>query len=344
MREKEPNINNNSCGVALVDLETVRQEIVSKETSERAFTHLILQSRQFVSGERSSEFYKGLVEHQSGIVVINVDSSARRDYEKGFANIQMNGIQESVRFTHEKYSKIPLIGPYIGRNHVRMILIGETAYLSSFDFAEPSFDRNELFLKVTQPELVQMLKIIALWDFDSPKENLQQSAGGFDLVFDTGKSSKGYVSRYAESQIKQRLNSNFTMWIVSSWCPDELEGFVNEASKKGCQVNLLVNRQYEYESLKKIPFNVTKIISNHHFINKTNKADYLIYNPRQKQIHAKFILLENGEQYWWLVGTSNHTRFGPAALTTEIGIAGIDRGIGKGLSRYISDIDKFIVV
>jgi len=341
MTELEPKTSYSDCGIALLDLDSACLEIHSM-LGKAHYPHILLQSRQFTDGKRCHELYRELTENGTKLIV-NIDSSTQSAYKKYFAQVPEEGSSTEIRFTNKKYSNIPLAGLYVGRNHVRMILVGETAFVSSFDFAESSFDRDELFIRVTQPELVQMLKIVAMWNFSNPKEKWQESAGGFDLIFDSGKSSKGYLSRYAEEQIEKRLRNNSVLWMVSSWCPDELEKLVNSASESGCQINLLINRQYEYESLRNIPFNITKMLSNLHYSEKTRNANCTIYHPTENQIHAKFLMVENGEQCWWLVGTSNHTRFGSAAMTTEIGIAGEDRDIGNELTKYISTINKVIV-
>ncbi|HLE48644.1 MAG TPA: phospholipase D-like domain-containing protein [Patescibacteria group bacterium] len=325
-------------GVELMNLKSVIEEIHQK-LQQDDIEVIILQSRQFEAGTRCTPFYHDLSEKKCKTIV-NVDSSARKEFEKGFPADGINGDGFVIRFTHEKYSNIPIINKYVGRNHVRIIMLGETAYLSSFDFAEPSFNRDELFMKITQPEIVQMLKIVSFWDYSKEKKSWNQKAGDLELVFDTGKSSAGVLSRYADQKLHENLNASSNLWVVSSWCPDELNDTVNFASSRGSNINLLVNRQYEWESLKKIPFNITKILSNNEFRSSTKNSILKIFNPTGKQIHAKFILTENQGKYWWFVGTSNHTKFGSKALTTEIGISGEDQSIGDQLINYIESTEK----
>src|SRR3990167_658187 len=223
---------------------------------------------------------------------------------------------------------------------LQVLLLGEEAYLSCFDFAEPSFNREEMFIKITQPEIVQMMKIIAFWDFENGPNKWKQAVNGLDLVFDSGNTTEGYLSKYAEEEIIKRIQPETTLWIVSSWHPDELVNSIREASMNGCEVNMLINRPYEIESLKKIPHSLTKIASKYRFQRDTNGIDYNIYQPTGNQFHAKFILMENAGQFWWFVGTTNHTYFGSQAKTTELGIAGQDFLVGCQLQSYIKKINK----
>src|SRR3989338_3332878 len=283
-RLEEPKAIFQDCGISLLSLNEVTQEISSKLRTNTAYPHLILQSRQFVPGERCNNLFERLLNSNTSRIIINVDSSARNDFNKYFRDFGDHDNISQVRYTHERYTDFPFAGSFIGRNHVRIILLGEEAYLSCFDFAEPSFNREEMFIKITQPET--------------------------------------------------------TLWIVSSWHPDELVNSIREASMNGCEVNMLINRPYEIESLKKIPHSLTKIASKYRFQRDTNGIDYNIYQPTGNQFHAKFILMENAGQFWWFVGTTNHTYFGSQAKTTELGIAGQDFLVGCQLQSYIKKINK----
>lgn len=141
--------------------------------------------------------------------------------------------QISVRYTHSKNASIPIAGQFIGRNHVRVVLLGETAYLSTFDFAEKSFDRDELFLKITDPQIVQAVKIISMWDYRNKHDSWSQHIDGIDILFDSGNKVSRYLSVYAEEKLIDCIQRGSTVWIASSWHPDEIEKALMAASQRG---------------------------------------------------------------------------------------------------------------
>ena len=343
--DEETSLNSSTTstnGVEIMTLPEFEEDISASLRDTTRFSHIILQSRQFVDGQRCRELFGRLAGIQAKRLILNIDASARKNFDREF-NSSVVTEDRTIRNTHTQYSSIPILGNYVGRNHVRMIVLGEEAYISSFDFAEPSFDRDELFIKISHPELVQMTKIVSMWNYESRLDHWKTSAAGYDLIFDTGKTNKGYVSKYAEKELESRGLPGTKIWMVSSWHPDKLISALNRVEERDCELNLLVNKQYEYEGMKKIPFNLTKIASQKYFMRRKEDGKCNIYNPANQQMHGKLVLIENGDQIWWLVGTDNFTNFGSNAKTTEIAIAGDNKGVGRQLRDYIEGIDKIKV-
>ena len=222
----------------------------------------------------------------------------------------------------------------MGRNHVRMIIAGEEVLFSAFDFAESSFGRDETFYQITNPELVQAMKTVALWDYDNPLETWQVSSRGIDMIFDTGKSTGGHISRYAEGKLLKHAKPGMTFNCISSWHPDELGNTLRKISNIGVDINLIIHKPYESGFMEK-PFSATKYAAERIFRGQMGDKPYLVEPPRENKNHAKFIFLHGDNEFWWMVGTSNHTRFGTAAHTTELVLAGTDEKVGRSLLAYL---------
>jgi hypothetical protein len=186
------------------------------------------------------------------------------------------------------------------------------------------------------------MKIVALWNYEDSPESFNQQVGEVKVVFDTGKTSGGFISRYAEEEISKRATEGSVLWIASSWHPDELEGTLADAINAGCEVNLLLNSPYEFEGVNKVQFNATKILSKYHFRLALQGYNYNDYLSKGRQIHARFIVLQTGSNYWWLIGTSNHTRFGSMAKTSELAFAGENSVLGEQLINLAQNAEKFL--
>lgn len=330
-------------GIEILTLPEYKQELErSLSGDDEAIRHVLLQARQFEPGEKVGRIFEALMRTNAQLTIVNVDASARKGYETDFSpRVGSNGHRVHVNYTRSQFASWPFIGHYIGRNHIRMVLVNETAYISTLDFAERCFERDELIYKITQPELVQIMKIVALWNYEKQQPEYRVKAGGIQVLFDTGKDSGGYISRYTESEIVARAGKDSSMWVSSSWFPDELNQAIEWAVGQGCAVNLLLNRPDEFESIKKLPFTLTKMAAWNTFRGQTWAEQCRVFYPSQKVTHAKFVLItgSNGEN-WWIAGTSNHSRFGSMARTAEIGLAGTNLEIAEQLLSYIDSVPK----
>ncbi|MBU1130261.1 hypothetical protein KKE45_02985 [Patescibacteria group bacterium] len=316
-------------GIGILSLPTFLEEIQRLPECH----HVVTMSRQFDSGDKAIALYRQLGE--KGPMITCVDASAQKGFNNGFRN-SLTGT-ETIRRTHERYSGIPVIGSFVGRNHIRLTITGETVYFSTFDYAEASFDRDEMFLKITDPELVQLMKIVALWDYDRKDEFRRWDVNGFSVFFDTGTSSRSGINDYLSTFIRKNVAQISEMWIVSSWYPDKIWQAIYETAENGRQINMLINDPTEYESIGKMPFMLTKLLSRA-LVRSRMPAKAVIYYP-EKQFHAKFILtkMRSGGS-WWFVGSSNFTNFGVMARTAELGISGKDESVAQQLKGYIQTL------
>lgn len=302
---------------------------VSKSLADSPKTHALLQVRIFQESPKAQALYNEFASRDSR-VIINVDANTAENYHRVYEKTHSGHPLHTIRVTNTEYIDFPLVRALRGRNHIRLMIVGENAYVSAFDFHDLAFKRTEVFTKVTQPEMVQMLKVVALWDYNSKKTNWKFRTKELELVIDTGKTSKGFISRYAEKEIAGRIKPNSQVWFSSSWYPDELTGVFNLCREKGAEVNMLVDQKPNFGNLREISFTITKVLSSQLFRKSVPTNSFNIFHSKN-EIHAKFLLVKTDNDYWWLVGTSNHTRFGSMARTAELGLSGTEPGVGEKL-------------
>lgn len=311
---------------------------ISKSLEGFPNSHTLIQARVFCEGPKAKEFYNKFASRDSR-VTINVDANTFENFQNSYLATHKDNPKHSIRVTNSEYMNIPFVRTFMGRNHIRFVFVGENAYISAFDFHEFAFNRTEVFTKVTQPEIVQMLKVVALWDYKSNKTDWRFKTKDLELVIDTGRSTKGFVSRYAEQEISKRIKPNSQVYFSSSWYPDELTKVFSKCARDGAGVNMLVDQKLSFGDLRHIVFTVTKALSAYLFRSSTPSTSFNIFHSKN-EIHAKYILIKTDNEYWWLVGTCNHTRFGSMARTAELGLAGTDPTIGEKLIEVFTKEPK----
>lgn len=337
-------LKNIETGIEIMSLDRSLVKIQEKLSTE--LPYVLLQSRQFGAGPRAEKLFDSLCRAKTENLIINVDSSARTDFKKHFESCLELRPRESlkVRYGQEKFSNLPGIKNFVGRNHLRILMLGEEMFVSTFDLSESCFDRDEMVIRIDDPEIVQNLKVVSMWDFKNKHVNWQIKTKKAEILFDCGKNNCSYVSKHITENLLEHVFFGSEIWVASSWHPDELEQVFKKAYQQGGNIKMLINRPGEYESRSKLPFNLTKCLSAYHFHKDMSKVPYQIFFPKSGQIHAKFLVVDNsrveGKNSWWVMGTDNFTRYGSMARTTELGLAGQDSGIAEQLTGYIEKILK----
>lgn len=310
-----------------------------KELNNSSLPHVLWQTRQWKPGNHP--FFKEVerINREASSVIFVIDSSCEKDFTK--KNGKVTGCNFKVVFTNPTHLPSPF-NSVIGRNHMRIHILGETAYFSGMDFAQYVFDREELIYKVNDPELVQWFKIAALTD-----KSFSQPVKGYTIHRANGKESspinetlRKKIQNLASSQIKTVLT------ITSSWIPDSIidELMFLLKNNPNSKVNIIIRSPIEFESVSKLPFTLTKMIAYACLslaklidLDSESKQRLRIFQAK-KDFHAKFAAVAGDENYWWLIGTDNFTRFGYAARTSEIGLEGTDKNLYQNLLDYLSDI------
>ncbi len=331
-----------SVGMQIMSLDESLAYIDNK-LSDR-LPYVLLQSRQFGTGPRANKLFESLCKVETDKLIINVDNSARTDFEKHFQPCleQRNHGELSIRHGQEKFSNLPGVKNFVGRNHLRLLMLGEEMMVSTFDLSESCFDRDEMVIRVSDPEVVQNLKTISMWDFENTHKSWKIKTQKTEIIFDCGKDGCSYVSEYINENLPKHIYKGSEIWIASSWHPDELEEVLKKAYYQGGNIKMLINRPNEYESKRKLPFNLTKWLSAYHFHKDMSKVPCQIFFPKSGQIHAKFLVVDNskveGKSSWWVMGTDNFTRYGSMARTVELGLADQDGEITEQLTGYVAKI------
>lgn len=285
------------------------------------------------------------INKRAGRVIFVIDAAVGKDKVK--PNVNADDDKEKVIFSNDTPLPFPL-NQVIGRNHIRIHILGEKAYLSAIDFAQYAFNREELVYKVTDSELVQWLKIAAL-----NERSFSQPVGEY-IVHRANGREKSPIEKALRSKIKELTLSQVdcSLTIVSSWIPDAFIDNLMQLLKNNqrSRVNIIIRSPTEFESIAKLPFTLTKMIAYAHLgLAKELGLDFkersrLRVCRAEEDFHAKFAMArfgkkdENEMNFWWLVGTDNFTRFGYKARTSEFALEGTDSELFNDLKRYINYI------
>ena len=206
----------------------------------------------------------------------------------------------------------PHILPITGRNHTKIYIIDDTAWIGGCNFMDKSFTKFDFMLCSNDPQYVNTLaQHFKLVNKNKPKTNTRIELNNQDIFLaDNGKRGKSIIYKEALNLINQSIKE---IIFISQFTPTGkiLESML-EKSKQGVTVRVVTSPS-DHIHFNKLPHTIPHNI----FIQKTKNLTKFHLHHIKKPVHAKIILTDADSL---LIGSHNYVDTGVYLGTEEIAI------------------------
>lgn len=233
------------------------------------------------------------------------------------------------------------IFPFKGRNHAKIIVIDNTAWMGGVNFTDGDINRFDFMVRITDPQLVTALTQ-TFQDFGEGRLDKDRvvTAGDTMLLIDAGKSGQSIILDTALQAIDKAQES---IRHTSQYTPNgRLAKAFKQATEKGVITEVIVPQTKALESLpnKALDFvNRQKArLGRAHF--------HLLDFPTH--IHSKLLLIDaegrdSTNTTLAMIGSNNLTETGIRFGTAEIALASTNPKLIENLNAYWDSVKEKVV-
>lgn len=259
----------------------------------------------------------GLLNHSFGVPLF----SLRQKKERLINKLKDKGVD--VMLTN-KPSGFGRFNPYSGRNHMKMTIVDNIAYIGGINFADKDFSFLDFMLKINNKHIVsaiasQFLKVQNnLLIDDVIKINSNNT-----LLIDSGMKGRSVILNEAVNAINYAEKN---IIHTNQFVPDgKLLRSLYQAKKRGVNIKVVVPEANTFNIIFWILYKINYI----NMYLKGNKLS-LIYYP--KMLHAKLTIIDNKTV---LIGSHNLVEKGVHVGTAEILLYSRDKLLVKNLLSFV---------
>lgn len=228
-----------------------------------------------------------------------------------FTALQEKGV--TLTFTNPP-SLLERIIPIIGRNHIKIAIVDDVAYIGGINYHDDNFKSNDCMVKLTDSSLVEAVtKIFMDIEKGRLKDDLRLDCrAGTSLFVDGGKIGRSIILDEAAKLIG---NAKESVTVITPIIPDTtLSVALSKAIKRNVTIQVLVPA-------------ITNMQGVYFFLDLYN--EFVLFLQRKRipltilnhPIHAKVIIVDNTTV---LLGSHNFTSRGVVLGTEEIAILSSD--------------------
>jgi len=171
------------------------------------------------------------------------------------------------------------------RNHKKMLIIDEVAYIGGLNFSEHNFDWHDMMVRIEEPRVVQQLAADFQCTLSGQNQSLCEQVENGRLFFLDGSNSHDLY----EQLFEEIASATHSVRIVSPYVSDPLLSRLNKMDDH-VQVEIIT------------PATNNKSIMKHYLLAKTRDKKWDIYQYGGGMSHAKAILIDGKKL---IVGSSN---------------------------------------
>jgi cardiolipin synthase len=218
--------------------------------------------------------------------------------------------------------------PIMGRNHIKIAVVDDVAYIGGINFHDENFKSNDCMVKLTDPSLVDAI-VAVFRDIEKGRLKGDLWIGFKDatkLFIDGGKVGKSIILDKVAELITLAQSS---VKVITPIIPDtKLLSSLSKAKKRGLTIQVIVP-------------SITKMQGVYFFLDLFNEL--LIFLQRKNlqltvlnhPIHAKMIVIDDSTV---LLGSHNFTSRGVVLGTEEIAIQSSDTYFVSQARLFISQV------
>lgn len=222
---------------------------------------------------------------------------------------------------------LPKIFPITGRNHTKIYIIDDKAWIGGCNFMDSSFDHVDFMISPNFPELVHILQDhFKKVNKNRPKENTQVALQNGDyFLADNGTHGNSLIYKQAQSLIE---NANHEIIFMSQFTPTGaiLDSIINRINN-GVTAHI-ITCPADHDHFTKLPHTIPHSIFEHKIKNVQN----IHVHHTQKPVHAKIIITDKQQL---IIGSHNYVDTGVYLGTEEIALKSINIELVNKLYQQI---------
>lgn len=252
--------------------------------------------------------------------------------EQLFSHLQKSGAK--VTFINPEASIAEQLLPtYLGRNHIKMAIVDDVAYVGGLNLADDNFNSTDFVVKITDPAIVAVLAEIFTQvneqqptvDYEFPLKD------GTRIIVDCGKRGQSFILDTAVKLINHAKDSAHAVTLLA---PDgRLLNSLYKAHSEGIVVENVTSHPQPARNL----------------FGAVNIANYVLLHLREKNIpvrfskeglHAKLLLIDTDlpQHAVALFGSHNLSERGVQLGTAEIAMVSRNPILIANLVRFYKNL------
>jgi cardiolipin synthase A/B len=297
------------------------------------FFHILLESRKRNFDTRFHiDYFSLMVTNGIFNYLPAISGKSRRNRRKKMAaklklveKIENAGIK--LLFTNP-----PTVGdrifPVRGRNHMKIVVVDDVAWIGGVNFTDPSFLAFDCMVKITDPHLVG--EVAYVFEQIDNKEQLRdmsiECTDTTRLLVDGGTINRSLILRHTIELVNHAKDS---LILISPLIPDaELLSVLKHAIKKGVKVEIIS------ADSKRMPGIFTLLDEFNGFMMRL-RGGRIPIQFKNHLVHAKILIADNREA---IVGSHNFSSRGVRMGTEEIALQSTDPVLVNNLISFYREL------
>lgn len=238
-----------------------------------------------------------------------------------FATLSETGV--NVIFTN-KPSILNRIIPTRGRNHMKIVIIDNTAWIGGINFHDTNLKAHDIMVRIThEPIITAIAEIYEKVEREELAKNYSVDFGDDGtLLIDAGKNSNSIILEHACELVKQ---AKATVYVTTAFIPDGV--FVHalhRASRKGVDVEVVT-------ALPEVLPGVYKWVNRMSQFAIDVKMQTIPIHYMSKLVHAKILIVDGKKA---IFGSHNFSAKGVSMKTAEIAMLSQNKKLIHNLNAF----------
>lgn len=214
--------------------------------------------------------------------------------------------------------------PAKGRNHMKMVIVDDIAYMGGINFHEDNFKCDDFMVKISDPVIVRFLKEIFLKNHHHEQlhDITLQSDEKTTMLVDGGKPGSSIILSHAVNLI---YSAQENIFLSTAFYPDgELVDAMHDAKKRGVKMTIIV------PSFKNVDGIAAAVNRTETFL-MTIKGKKIPLLKNKRKMHSKCILVDGKKV---LFGSHNFSKRGVQMGTVELAMESTETQLIANIQKY----------
>jgi cardiolipin synthase len=219
--------------------------------------------------------------------------------------------------------------PFLGRNHMKITVIDNVAYLGGLNYSDADFKSRDFMIKITEPALVEALATLFL---RVEHEKLQNKKINIDhetaLLIDNGKSGSSIILDEAVEAVRA---SNVYVYHTSQYVPDgKFLKALNDRYKHHMEIKVITPAKNGFNPVFSFIYKFNRIT-----MSVMNRKIPIRFMPMM--IHSKLTVIDDRVAF---IGSHNLLSRGVRAGTSEVMLISHNETLIHNVKAYFLDLEK----
>jgi cardiolipin synthase len=251
-------------------------------------------------------------------------NSLSEEKKQMFDNLRKNGVD--VLFTNQP-NAIERYIPYFGRNHMKITIVDDIAYIGGVNFADIDFSFADFMVKITDIKIVsaiadQFMNVHT----NSISDVVISISDETKLIIDRGTHGKSIILDNALDAVN---NAKISIHHTNQMIPDgRFLQALHKAKKRGVQLNVIVPVDNTFSHVFSMLYKINKFS----MILKGQQIPCLVY---PKMLHAKLTIIDGKTV---IFGSNNLLAKGILAGTAEIALLSENKVLVGNLITFFNQL------